>query len=222
MKCNKCSAEIPPEWVHAIQANMCPSCGGPLMDEMEMVLLSELSEAMKRMPDNPEGVAGWLLSNYKLTKIGDAEPTEFFKQDKRDKQDKQGQPDDVPSDIKIADNPVQKYLQRTGRAKDLSNRRSLKDIVNDINNGVDESMLQPEVEFSDEDDHIAVGKMAISANPPTKEEVVALTEALVLGGQTAPIDGDLPPTLQVDRMKRLAQQQGVATGGGRGSFHRSG
>lgn len=77
MKCMSCTAEIPPAWVHAINSNSCPGCGGNIMDSQAQTLLAEVRDAMNQMSSNPEGLAGWLLSNYKLQKVGDAEPTGF-------------------------------------------------------------------------------------------------------------------------------------------------
>ncbi len=79
MKCQSCSADIPPQWVNAIQQNMCPGCGGSIMDEDTTELLLALSETMQKMPNDPVGLAGWLVSNYYMKKIGDCEPTEFHR-----------------------------------------------------------------------------------------------------------------------------------------------
>lgn len=78
MRCMSCGANIPPEWVMAIQKNECPGCGGEIMGSATKDLLSELTEAMKKMPNDPQGVAGWLLSNYRFQKIGSAEPVDKF------------------------------------------------------------------------------------------------------------------------------------------------
>ena len=39
------------------------------MNEATIELLSEVKEALKKMPNDPEGLAGWLLSNYEMRKI---------------------------------------------------------------------------------------------------------------------------------------------------------
>lgn len=78
MRCMSCGANIPPEWVNAIQSNICPGCGGEIMGESTQTLLKELSAAMERMPNDPQGVAGWLISNYRFQKMGTAEPVEKF------------------------------------------------------------------------------------------------------------------------------------------------
>lgn len=78
MRCMSCGANIPPEWVMAIQSNTCPGCGGEIMGSATQELLQELTEAMTRMPNDPQGVAGWLLSNYRFQKMGSGEPVEKF------------------------------------------------------------------------------------------------------------------------------------------------
>jgi hypothetical protein len=73
-----CGANIPPEWVNAIQRNECPGCGGEIMSGPTQELLKDLTEALERMPNDPQGVAGWLLSNYRFQKMGSGEPVEKF------------------------------------------------------------------------------------------------------------------------------------------------
>lgn len=78
MRCISCGVDVPPIWVKAIELNSCPSCGSAIMNEATQDLLKELSDALTRMPNNPQGVAGWLLSNYRFQKMGDAVPVEKF------------------------------------------------------------------------------------------------------------------------------------------------
>jgi hypothetical protein len=73
-----CGAEMPPEFKAAIQNNLCAACGGELMNDASLELLDELKEALERMPNDPEGVAGWLLSNYEMRKVGTGEPVTQF------------------------------------------------------------------------------------------------------------------------------------------------
>jgi hypothetical protein len=82
--------------------------GGPVKD-----LLDELTAAMERMPNDPQGVAGWLMSNYRLQKIGDGAPTEHFH-----RQGGGGGGDIDTSQLKIAESPVDQFLGRT----DFSNK----------------------------------------------------------------------------------------------------
>lgn len=78
MRCMSCGANIPPEWVNALQSNICPGCGKNIMSTETKEFLDELSSALERMPNDPQGVAGWLLSNYRFQKMGSCEPVEKF------------------------------------------------------------------------------------------------------------------------------------------------
>jgi hypothetical protein len=79
MKCQSCQAEIPPSWVHAISNNICPGCGQPIMNEDTQKLIQELKIAMEKMPNDPAGLAGWLVCNYSMTKIGSSDPVVFHR-----------------------------------------------------------------------------------------------------------------------------------------------
>lgn len=78
MKCMSCGAPISPEFKSAISNNICPACGGEIMNEATLDLLDDLKEALQSMPNDPEGLAGWLLSNYEMRKIGNADPVTHF------------------------------------------------------------------------------------------------------------------------------------------------
>jgi hypothetical protein len=78
MKCMSCGSPVPPEFKSAIQNNLCPSCGGEMMNEATLDLLDELKDALEEMPNDSEGLAGWLLSHYEMRKIGTGEPVGQF------------------------------------------------------------------------------------------------------------------------------------------------
>ncbi len=245
MDCMNCTANIPPQWVACLQENKCPSCGEDIMGESSKALLDELRDAMARMPNDPEGLAGWLLSNYKLAKIGDAEPTEFHQTRRAQPQ---GQNEGVPANIKVADNPVHKFLQRTGYAKQLDNRKRLRDVVNEIDNSVGQQgapatmyntdydpVIDLEAEMPYEEDYddmpqptAGMAKQALAnsvvmggdGQPIGPEELRAMASAVAAAGNSVP--GDIHPALQEDRRIRLQKQQDIARGGGLGSFRRSG
>ena len=130
MNCITCNAEIPPAWVNAIKINSCPACGGVIMSEDHQTLLTELKEAMSKMEHNPEGLAGWLLSNYDLRKKGSAEPTEFYGQKKHYHQE-QGGP---IQGVKWANSPTHDFAQRSGADKVTANKFSgIVDAINNVN-----------------------------------------------------------------------------------------
>ena len=254
MDCMNCTANIPPQWVACLQENKCPSCGKDIMGEKSKDLLDELREAMVRMPNDPEGLAGWLLSNYKLHKIGDAEPTEFH-------QMRHAQPQNpnegVPNNLKIANNPVHKFLQRTGYSKQIDNRKRLKDIVNEIDHGPQPTSQMPvsgmynvdydpviDLDAAPMEDYdydydmppqhpgmaaqalansVVMGGSGAPINPDEIRAMAAAVSGAGGGGGGAPqVDDNIHPALQRDRMIRLQKQRDIASGGGQGSFRRSG
>ena len=79
MKCSNCSTEIPPAFVACYERNKCPICDGAIMDENTIGLMTGLADAMSKMENDPQGLAGWLLSNYRMEKVGAGEPTGFHR-----------------------------------------------------------------------------------------------------------------------------------------------
>lgn len=213
------------------------------MNEKSQELLTELREAMEKMPNDPEGLAGWLLSNYQLQKIGDAQPVNFYGRNQNQQQQQQQQGGPMPANVKVNNNNiVQQMLARTGVAKSLAQRPNLKDIVNQIHNNIeaDEQMLSQE-NFDEYDDPYAgeyveeyqpspgMARQALENNsllsgessaPMTPADAAAMIAAL--GGQANPSGENLHPVLQADRMKRLEAQRDVGSGLGAGKIRRSG
>lgn len=89
MICISCKVEIPSSFVMAIEANKCPGCGGEIQSPESVEFMSELAKALERMPNDPKGIAGWILSNYNISKIGDEEPPERFHRPGQEKSIKQ-------------------------------------------------------------------------------------------------------------------------------------
>lgn len=83
MKCINCGIEVPSNFKSAIKSNICPSCGKSIMSEDLQSIVIELSEAISKMSNDPEGLAGWLVSNFSMQKIGEALPVDFYTAGKR-------------------------------------------------------------------------------------------------------------------------------------------
>jgi hypothetical protein len=138
MKCCNCQTEIPPSFKRSLIINECPACGDKIMNDSMQELLSELKEALARMPNDPEGLAGWLLSNYQLTKIGTGEPVqEFYGQKKISSQDV----------VKPSSNRVQEFFKNAGIKKP---EKDYKSIVDEIKTGKFE-LDDESVEISEDD-----------------------------------------------------------------------
>lgn len=117
MKCISCGAINPPSFIHCIQNNICGGCGGSIMDESAKKLMDELSEAMLKMPNDPQGIAGWLLSNYECKKIGEATPVEKFHRKKTK--------EEANYDNLKKDNSYEDFLKRTDAYNNLKNNPSI-------------------------------------------------------------------------------------------------
>jgi hypothetical protein len=169
MQCITCKADVPPQWVNAIQKNECPGCGGQIMDDSSKELLMELKEAMSRMPNDPEGLAGWILSNYVLTKVGSGEPTGFHRRPPARAATEHGAK--PGRKIKVnTNNPVQNFLKRTGVSKSLNDRKNYQEIVNQINTGdIDDTMYgESESELESEEE---VEEIDYETDEPIEAEV---------------------------------------------------
>jgi hypothetical protein len=241
MFCEDCKIEVPPAWVLVIERNICPACGGEIMSAASKELLDELTAAMAEMEHDPAGLAGWLLSNYQLKKVGDGEPTGF----NRGRPANHGLNQNFPG-LKVAENPKSIFLKRAGMARELAKREvSRKEHLASLSDQIDAdgnlSVNLDEIdEYQDLDEYEALALMQAeqssksakllannglivqgNAPPPSPEEAAQLAAAL--GGETSfSPDSDLPPALQADRFKRLRAQQEVAAGGSPkpGSFSR--
>jgi hypothetical protein len=163
MFCEQCKVEIPPAWVQVIAKNECPACGGEIMSEQTKELLTELKDAMERMPNDPEGLAGWLLSNYRLMKIGEAQPTDFYRAGARRPQD-----DIDTSQLRIADNPVKRFLARAGA--NVNQREDLQAIVAHIQQESNEEERQMAQDMQD-------AAIPDDPNQPLTDEQIAAFEA---------------------------------------------
>jgi len=93
MKCISCQSEINPKWKHAIDQNICPYCGQPIMDEELKNLLSVLNDTMVKMQGYADQLNDWMLINFNFIKtdsdkLVDYVPKEYFKDLKKVEDDK--------------------------------------------------------------------------------------------------------------------------------------
>lgn len=215
MKCFSCSGDIPPQWIWAYQNNICPSCGSPLMDDVSKELLTGLTEAMKQMENNPSGLAGWLLSNYHMEKIGSGEPTEFHTATtkfKRKRAQEQVSDDGEPKALTGAD-----ILKRNGQAKLLENTTTAKDKTKEILARVRKAQQQdlPEDDFDEdiiEDDSPVVDNEFAKVHGDFED----------VDDLPAKINQSDPRVIQQKRLQRLMNQEALASGEKVGVIRRSG
>ena len=206
MQCITCNADIPPQWVSAINKNVCPGCDGPIMSSDAQELLSEISEAFKRMPNDPQGLSGWLLSNYKITKIGTAEPTSFHRPRTQNTQT------DEP--LKIAKNPTQQFLNKISDVKTAGKTKAqvLEELAKKINN--EESVVSDgEIEEDIGGEFITATDEGLpKANPADVEQFENAIDSS---------EGGMDNYVNMQRIQKLKQQAQIESGkAGKNSFTR--
>lgn len=212
MKCITCQADIPPAWVNAINKNECPGCGGVIMDDSAKELLVQLREAMAKMPNDPEGLAGWLMSTYDLFPKGTIEPTTFHRKPSPQQMAQMaqmaqmGQGEDMSTQgIKWANTPTNQFMKRSGADKVLKDPKlaAIAQAINSINTvdgnmygsaaePTDPEMVSPEEEEMQEQQRIAAlaAKARSQGRKLTMKEVLANesnTVELNMGGDVRPL-----------------------------------
>ena len=208
-----CETEIPASFKLAIQRGECPACGDSLYTESVKELLAELSSAMERMPNDPQGLAGWLISNYKLVKIGSAEPVSEFYGDKKQKQPSQSNNE---SGLKIANSPVQEFMKRTGVKPKTP--EELAEVYRKITEAREGEISEPSQEEYSDDDPEVQAIAATMRGPVTKKQMQQFKQAQI--SSEFDNEDDRHPAIQQERLKRLQKQNELA-GGSVGKINRS-
>ena len=78
MKCLSCEIKVNAKWSHAINSNICPACGGKLLDEDLQYHLANLNEALRVCQEKAEGFEDWILENYNLVSTTSERLKEFL------------------------------------------------------------------------------------------------------------------------------------------------
>lgn len=198
MICCTCSAILDPKWVACIQKNTCPSCDGPIMDEKSKLLLEELTQALVEIPNNPQGIAGWLISNYHIEKISEEAPElpEFHEPKKRGSK-KQG---------KVGN----EFMKRADVNLDPERAKKIMSYINDSQDsmyGADEVEPEDEVEDSEEDFELAQAMMGKKKKRP-RREVPEYIGAPLAEGEDEAIQNMLGESeANLERLEKLAEQE---------------
>jgi hypothetical protein len=222
MKCINCTAEILPQYVHSIANNICPGCGGSIYDDQTKELYNELKEAMIKMPNDPVGLAGWLLDNYKLYKIGTAEPVDKFYNTKLKEKE-------IEKHKTASSEKTNEFFQRAGVNPQTKNSLPKKYnlLVEQINNNIEDDDMygsdsDDEVEIVEprltNDDFRAAKEMnakfadeeiLLPGKPLAAQEVKELKSLLNKGSS-----GTSDIILENERMERLQRQENMLSGSG--------
>ncbi len=219
MNCNTCNADIPPSFVKALERNICPSCDGPIMLEDTIELMNGLKSALEQMPNDPQGIAGWLLSHYRMQKVGTGEPTGFY-----GIKNKNG-PNSERSDLKIADNPMQRFYKAAGVNTDQAKNKALVAQINgheanEKDNDFSDLDVQENDEYIPETDDPEYTKQALRAMQNSSGNIKKQMRQHNEPNFDPELE-DLHPALHSDRISRLEKQKDLAFGGSVGKIKRS-
>lgn len=198
MICSSCGILIDPKWVACIQSGICPQCGGPIMDEKSKQLLEELTQALIEIPNNPQGIAGWLLSKYHIEKITEEAPDlpEFHEPKKRGSK-KQG---------KVGN----EFMKRADVNLDPERAKKIMSYINDSQDsmyGADEVEPEDEVEDSEEDYELAQAMMGKKKKRPRKEMPEYIGAPLAEGEDEAIQNMLGESEANLERLEKLAEQE---------------
>jgi len=219
MKCMTCQVDIPPTFKDAIQNNKCPSCGQAIYTDEMKSLITEIREALEKMPNDPEGLAGWIVSNYNLTKVGDASPATFYgpKKNKKGPRPVARFPDNTEEygdeendyeddeDSEESDERAKIFAKRAGVSKP---KKNLKDVVKAIRNGESEQLLVSNMDDIPDDPGFSSDFIGQDHDP---DEIAAM---MASGGMSS----SGAQAVKAEKLKVLKSRQNFASGSG--SFRR--
>ena len=227
--CISCQAPVLPSFVHSLKINQCPSCGDAIFDESGKQLIDEIAAALEQMGPNATGIAGWLLANYKITKLGSepAQPVEFYGEKKKNKH--------ITENVYVESNS---FLQRAGvdlnklnKAQEQISKNSgrLRNIVKEIEQSQQEmygyennDSEVSEDEITSEDIDIVKNMMPFAVDKQLNPSNFS-NDLKAKFAQDAEEASKIHPELEKRRLQRLAQQEAnSAQLSGKGRIKRAG
>ena len=206
MDCKSCGIEIPPVWVAALKSNICPSCGGEIMNSELQELITGLSGAMDKMPGNPQGIACWLVSNYKLSKINSYEPPEFKKQQPQQQaqpQNKQVKQNSFPANLNKQTDVEDFFLRANVNLANLKGKKTAS-VPSPIKQIEEEEDFpdEPVVEMDEVDKMMVVPPSNAPISEDEKDSIAAMVENAKYGAEGSPYFQEV-----------IAKQQATANSG---------
>jgi Zn-finger nucleic acid-binding protein len=213
MNCISCGVEVSPAFKHALSQNVCPACGGALIDEESLALIEDLgsvltSEATLRQ-ETAHKLAIALVSRYEiqlrgqganLPTVNRARPSAPIKMASGStKKLIEDYSEDKPGKI-ITTNELQKIAEEAS-ISDMEREAIMADAVSKHYNMIDQTVAST----------IVKGE----SNPLLNGDLASLNGSIFSEGQEVPI-------LERERLLRLQKQQGALRSGGKNSFSRGG
>lgn len=212
MNCISCGTEISPSFKHAFAQNVCPACGGPIIDEESLALIEDVgatlsSEAALRA-DTAHKLAVALVTRYDIQLRG-SQPAVVRQASRQQRPAAPAQP-----------SHTQKLIQEAQGVQEpniVSPEELQKMAEQGISEAEKEAMMADAVsrKYNLVDQFVSEGTKNNGIFIPEDDDLPALQGQPFSEGAEVPI-------LEKERLLRLQkQQQAMHGGGGRGSFRRS-
>lgn len=158
------------------------------MDDSSKELLTQLKDAMIKMPNDPEGLAGWLMSTYDLFPKGTVEPTKFHRKPEPGQAQGPGNP---AHQLVWANSPSFNFMKRAGADKVLNDPKlaAIAQAISSVQ-GTDNSMYgdqQPDpedVELTEEEEQLLIQQQMQEAAKKAKAKGKRLTVKDALANNT--------------------------------------
>lgn len=235
MRCCNCGVDIPPEWKGALSVNQCPSCLKQIYNDATKQLMEELADAMAKMPNDPQGIAGWLLSNYRFQKIGDGKPVDkFFGGSTQTNSPNQSGSSEVSKFAKNGE--AEKYIAKSAElaAKKGGKMAEMASMIQNLPDMYEDAALQdsPTQELSPEDQREYAALKASGIDPFMPENAILASGEVNIDGivsgmakesaasyETMMLGSDEGRRILEDQLRKKVKTQGQFSSGG-GSFRR--
>lgn len=242
MKCLSCSADVSPQWKHAIDNNLCPICGNIIMEETLKTLLSTLSKTIDSLKDHKDYLDDWLkiygyVDESLIPTPVVSQPVNVVNNTSLNKENIKNS--NVEEGAVIAVQPSEitnKFFKNAEADKLVSKNKNLKQLVNQIKSGnvqeanvvLDDESLDNNVETSSDIDYTEIlnssKEISTYANSNQDEdsfeddipsEVLALSQS---GGSSK----NAKDLIALKRMqeKQASARNRMLSGSGKGAFSR--
>ena len=205
MKCISCSSEISMQFRHALEKNECPACGESIMDEESLGLIDHIkdtiSSTVKLRDETSHKLAVVIVSSYdiSLSNGGGFRPDQF---DKGGGKKKKPPKKDVSVKSAVGMPPPEVFED------------DLNDVVDELEDEGHEIMTAEQISQAERErilEDVVRKKYNMSSGvvlSPNDKDIVGM-------------DGSVDPSVEADRIERLAKQQ-EAMESGTGAFRRRG
>jgi hypothetical protein len=210
IKCVSCTAEIPDQFVACLSKNVCPICDGAIMSSGMLELLQGLESAFEQMPNNPRGIAGWLISNYSLTKTGEAKPINFYTPKKTGavkltKANFEGTENDISQPTEMSEIALKIAKKANVSFKSADEIKALKARAQQSGSMI----LEPNEEISEDDDNDSHESFSTVAPTPAENEI--LERQARMGDSHSQGES---PEIALMKLKKYKAVEGISSGVG--------